>query len=259
MLPSTSYSTSEIDAIESYVRNGGGLFVCSEYGTIGNNLEPIIERFGFGRDPSAMLYDSDDNLGSNQLIKYDSVINHSITLGVNTIEQYAGSGFSIMPSSATPLIIADSDGTATFAGSTPADGVPIVASVVTSGNGRVVVCGDTSFLDDSTDSDTDGINNYFDDDNEVFCINTIRWLFAAGVQEKIVLFDESKVPTYSIEGQYELFGHYLTMNGYTIKWMDYFYSSLINEVDIIFIVNGLAPYSTAQKDIISDFINDKDV
>jgi hypothetical protein len=254
---STTYTEGQVDVIENFVKNGGGLFVATDSELYGNEIDPIINRFGFIREDTYSLEDSDDLLnGYPILIEYDNIINHSLTLGVSTIEFYYHTGFTTIPSSADIIIATDTDGTSDWSDTSPADGIPVVATIVTAGNGRVAAFSDQSFMwDGPMDQDSDGTINYEDADNEVLLMNAIRWLSAAGVEECIVLFDESKTPYRNIEKiYYRTFGNYLTSNGYTLKWMSTFQTSLIETADIIFIADGTSSYTTNEIGKITNFV-----
>jgi hypothetical protein len=127
-------------------------------------------------------------------------------------------------------------------------------------DGRVAVSGDSDFICDSFDWDSDGTNDYFEYENRDLALNTIRWLSAAGLIERVVLFDESNNPYYTISGFWSLaeLGRYLTANGYTIKWMTTFYTSLLAQAHALVIGdNSIATaYSTAEEVAITQFVQE---
>ena len=252
----TTYTAGEVDVIETFVKKGGGLFVATDYIQWGDEIDPLINRFGFIREPTLALEDTDDLLnGNDQLIEYDNIINHSLTLGVSTIELYYHTGFTTIPSSADVIIATDTDVTSRWSDLSPADGIPVVATLITEGNGRVVAFSDGSFMWDAPQNvDGDAEVNYLDDDNEVLLVNSIRWLSAAGVEECVVLFDESKGPVFYLSNWYDTFGHYLTSNGYTLKWMSTFQETLIDNADILVICDGSIDYTASEINIITNFV-----
>ncbi|GAG80678.1 unnamed protein product, partial [marine sediment metagenome] len=152
---------SNISVIESFVENGGGLFLCSEWGNEGNFMDDLGERFGFFRyNPGMSITDSDDGLpGSDSYIPFDgeNIHNHSITLSVNRVEVYSSSGFTTIPDDGNTLVKTDGDGTASR-NNTP------IAAASTYGNGRVVVIGDSNILTDG-DIDVDAVDNWEDSFN----------------------------------------------------------------------------------------------
>jgi len=253
---STNYTTQEVDMIDDFVNDGGGLFITTDGDHWGNSLDLVIEQFGVVRNKTAVLEDTDDNtLGDYNVIfgKPTNFINHSITLNVNRVEIYYGSGFVEMPANAQSLIVTDTDGTASFGSGMIANGTA-ASLAFTEGDGRVAVFGDTNALDSTFDTDGDLIEDYFDSDNADFLINNIRWLFGAGVKERIVLFDESHSALYEVNAGYLGFGNYLTELGYTVKWMTDFHENLLDEAHILFICNGGINYTQDEADSVMSFV-----
>jgi hypothetical protein len=251
-----NYTTQDVDAIDDFVNDGGGLFITTDAVSYGDSLDLVIERFGVVRNKTHGLADSDDYLLSDAQIifgKPTNFNNHSITLDVYRVEFYWGSGFIEMPANAQSLIITDTDGTATFSGGLIANGT--AASIAfTEGDGRVAIFGDTNTLVSTSDSDSDGTNNYFDSNNDDFLINNIRWLFGAGVKERIVLFDESHGQNYYLNISYFGFGSYLTELGYTIRWMWSFEESLIDQAHVLVIQDGDDNYTIDEIATIEAFV-----
>ncbi|MFX1563491.1 MAG: hypothetical protein ACFFDP_09305, partial [Promethearchaeota archaeon] len=91
--------------------------------------------------------------------------------------------------------------------------------------------------------------------NEIFACNTIRWLSAAGLKERIIVFDESHNPISGINGGYLLLGKYLTSNGYTVRWMSTFHTSLLDEAHVLFICDGTVAYSNPEINAIEAFVS----
>jgi hypothetical protein len=255
---SAVYTMQEIDTIEEFVNSGGGLFIISDYAPYGNVTDPINERFGFFRNKTSILYDSDDfnPAGSGYSAYYSgssNIKNHSITLNVNTMDTWSGTGLESYPGNAVPLIVTDTDGTSTYDSFIPADGV-VVAAASTYGQGRVVFIGEADLFADG-DFDGDGIESYFDTDSELFARNCIGWLSAAGIEEKIVLFDQSKIPNCNLQDWLAELGTLLTENGYTLKWMVEFLPDLITESDILFIIDGNVEYTPQEIANITSFVS----
>jgi len=176
-----SYTSQEVDAIEAFVSSGGGLFILSDFVQHGNVTDPVNERFGFVRNKTSILYDSDDfnAASSGYAVIYDgseNIMEHPITENVSILETWSGTGLDSYPSNGVPLIVTDSDGTSTYDSWIPADGV-VFAAAATYDQGRVVFIGDTGLFTDA-DIDIDGTDAYFDTDSEYFARNTIRWLSA---------------------------------------------------------------------------------
>jgi uncharacterized membrane protein len=255
---SAEYTTSELDIIEEFVSSGGGLFIISDYGPYGNVTDPVNERFGFFRNKTSILYDSDEfnAAGSGYSVIYagtTNFINHSVTMNVNILETWAGTGLESMPSSAVPLIVTDTDGTTTYDSFIPAGGVAFAAAA-THGLGRVVFIGDSNLFVDQ-DLDSDGTEAYFDTDSEQFARNCIGWLSAAGMEERTIVFDQSKTPNCNLQDWLADLGTLLTENGYTLKWMSEFLPDLISEADILFIMDGVGSYSPSEIATITSFVS----
>jgi hypothetical protein len=169
------------------------------------------------------------------------------------MQHIASTGIISQPAEAVSIITTDIDGTADWSNGTPADGVSIFSSL-TYLQGRVVISLDFNWLRDSSDGDADGSFDYYDEDNEVLAVNTIRWLSAAGLKERIVLYDESHSANFFFDASYSGLSEFLTDNGYTIKWMDTFYPSLINQADVLIVCDGSIAYSGSEITAITDFV-----
>ena len=253
---STNYTTQEVDMIDDFVNDGGGLFITTDGWFWGDSLDLVIEQFGVVRNKTATLEDTDDHLLTDvDLIfgKSTNFNNHSITLNVNRVEFYFGVGFVEMPANAQSLIVTDTDGTATFGGEMIANGTA-VSLAFAEGDGRVAIFGDTNALDSTSDIDGDLIENYFDSDNADFLINNIRWLFGAGVKERIVLFDESHGQNYYLNASYYGLSNYLTELGYTIRWMWSFKESLLDQAHVLVIQDGDTNYTLDEIAAIEAFV-----
>ncbi|MHA1613672.1 MAG: hypothetical protein ACTSYJ_02440, partial [Candidatus Thorarchaeota archaeon] len=253
------YTTSDLDVIEAFVSSGGGLFILSDLGVWGNVTDPVNERFGFVRNKTSILYDSDDFNGasSGYAVIYsgsENIINHSATLKVNSLETWSGTGLESMPATAVPLIVTDSDGTSTYDSWISTNGT-VFAAAVTHGQGRVVFIGDANLFNDN-DYDTDGTEAYFDTDSELLGVNTIRWLSAAGIEEKVVLFDASHGYNFHVTASYYGFANLLTENGFTVYWMSTFYESLMDKCDVFVIEDGSTNYTLSELDTIESFVED---
>ncbi|MFW9831280.1 MAG: hypothetical protein ACFFD8_05850, partial [Candidatus Thorarchaeota archaeon] len=181
MATTLTYSSNEIDAIETFVLAGGGLFLSGDWASFGDEIDDIANRFGFDFYDSGALDDSDDNIHSSGQVKYDgtNIITHPITKDVTRIEYYAGSGFLSQPSSSVNITVTDMDGTAFWThDSSPAPGISNFA-VDTYGQGRLAIIGDSNWFTDDNDWDSDGVNNYLDSNHSILACNTIGWLSLA--------------------------------------------------------------------------------
>lgn len=256
----STFTSSEADTVEAFVLAGGGLFIITDYGTFGDELDPVSTRFGFTRY-SDYLTDTDDTIAGDSYNVYDNlggntnIINHSITVAVSRLELDRPGGLSGLPADALALVTTDTDGTSDWSLGTDADGIPMAAALITSGFGRVSLVMDYNFLNDATDVDSDATNTYFDSNNDDFAINNIRWLSAAGTKERKVLFDNSHTPYVPFGGSTYDFANYLTSNGYTFHWMSTFYSGLIDSTDILIISEGITAYSNPEITAIHNFVD----
>ncbi|MFX1253693.1 MAG: hypothetical protein ACFFCZ_18925 [Promethearchaeota archaeon] len=250
-----NYTTAEIDAIESFVNQGGGLFLAATHGSLGNGVDGIANEFGYDFNDTGTIEDSDDFEGTVQYPEYsgENLHNHSLTLGVSQVQFYGSTGLLDMPDDAVSIVTTDTDGTATWDGSTTANGVTVYAAS-TYHSGRIVVSSETEWLRNNTDTDSDATENLFDDFNERLAVNTINWLSAAGLKERVVLFDESHGPFFYANGIYLDFAKLLTSNGYTIKWMSTFHQSLLDMAHILFIIDGTTNHTASEITAIKNFV-----
>ncbi|MFX1317902.1 MAG: Loki-CTERM sorting domain-containing protein [Promethearchaeota archaeon] len=255
----TSFTASEKTYLEDYVMQGGGTFLLGDWGSWGNEINELTNLFGYNLDTSGTrLIDTNDNEPpindvSQPFYSGSNIHNHSLTLGVSTVQMFYGTGITTMPTHAFSAITADLDGTAYWLNATPADGVTCYAAS-THGLGRIVVSGDCNFIEDDSDYDSDGTFDYFEHDHDTLLVNTIRWLSAAGIKERTVLFDDSHSPYWSFSN-YVDFTDYLTSNGYTVHWMSTFYSNLVTAADILVISGASVPYSPAENVTIRNFVS----
>ncbi len=179
--PFQSYATSEIDAIESWVKGGGTLLLITDWDDYGLQASSIAGRFGFALRFDWIL-DSDENLGGFWGWPYyegANLLTHQITAGVARVELYASDGITGAPADETPLIVTDSDGTAVwYSDSSPALGVSLMSAIDggTAGSGRLILVTDSNLWDSAYDFDGDGDVNLFDSDHEVLALNVITWL-----------------------------------------------------------------------------------
>lgn len=256
LIGSLPYTTGEVAAIQAFVENGGSLFLLTEAGQDGDALDPIGTPFGFVRDKALYLRDSDDFVGGNDhwiAFSDQNLVNHSLMVGVDRIEQYSLARLVDLPASVQNIISTDHDSTVTWNDSSSANGT-ICLATLSYGGGRVSIAMDSEWLLDDADLDNDGESNYEDSSNEILAVNTIQWLAAAGHKERIVLFDESHGANWLINSSYLAFADYLTDNGYTVKWMSQFSSNLLDVAHILVISDGTANYTTDELAAIASFV-----
>jgi hypothetical protein len=152
--PRVALSLAEIDAIETFVSEGGGLLLISEadhygydsYGTDAPaNIDAISDVFDISIDFTVTGGPS------------SQILTHEITSGVNTVMWRYGT--TVTPSGSAFALIRTADNADDF----------MAANEY--GAGRVVVIGDTNIWDDP-----DNANGMNTADNGQLAVNTIAWL-----------------------------------------------------------------------------------
>ncbi|TFG26993.1 hypothetical protein EU528_13575 [Candidatus Thorarchaeota archaeon] len=252
---SVTYNATEIQVIHDFVDGGGALFIASEWGEYGDETDDLINDFGFIRNTTAIIQDSDENAGDPGWARFAQPVNfemHSANLDVDVMELYYATGFIGMPSSAVPLIVTDADGTATWGGVENATSIPMAAANLV-GDGRIIVLGDTAPFR-SADIDSDGTSAYTDSDNEIFLRNAFRWLSGAGIPEQTVVFDQSHNPTYYITSGWAPLAYFLMFNGYNVEYMTFFEPAAFMDADILVICDGSVDYNTTEIGIIVNYV-----
>lgn len=251
-----NYTGSDITVLQDFVNEGKGLFITTEFTTLGDYTDELLASFGFERNHAGYLVDTDDYQGYTANVVYTggNLINGSCTLTVTRVEMQGGTGFTSMPEEARSLIVTDTDNTTKWASTVGpgAIGVPVAASAIY-GIGRVVAVGDTNFLSTIMDSDDDGTSNYQDSDNDVFLVNCIHWLMGAGVKERTILFDQSQGPYVSVSESFAAL-RMLTVNGFNVKWMTSFNTDLLDEVHVLIVQETATAHSTTDIDAIVAFV-----
>ncbi len=174
----TNYTTSEVNSINSFVKNGKALFLLGDYGIYNIRSNKIANSFGikFNTTTDAYLKDSDDGLVDTSYIIYesDNINTHPITKGVERIEIDRGTSFTSIGGGVS-LIETDDNDTCTWHDTGyPANKVPIITAKQYY-SGQLVVLTDVNFLHSGTDPDGDGIVNFFDSDNELLTLNSFEW------------------------------------------------------------------------------------
>ncbi|TFF94663.1 hypothetical protein EU546_04600, partial [Candidatus Thorarchaeota archaeon] len=252
------YSSSEIDVLEAFVAGGGGMMVTADWGTFGDNTDPLLERFGFVRNSNPqVIQDSDEYEGLPGQVHYNlaNMANHSATFHTAQVQLFYSTAFNETPAEAVPLIWTDSDGTESWSGSSDsAAGLTLAASLLY-GDGRIMALADGDFLCDD-DYDMDAITDFYDQDNEVFAVNMMCWLLAAGLPEKTLLVDNSHGAYQPISySDWFEFGRFLTMNGFSLMWMNHFSEELMDMADALLLLSGTVAYMPSEISVIVDFVS----
>ncbi|MHA1930632.1 MAG: fibronectin type III domain-containing protein [Candidatus Thorarchaeota archaeon] len=250
-----AYNSSEVATIDAFVQAGGGLFIITDYGSYGEELDPITDHFGFVRNKSSSYlietdtYDTYDSYVYYNITDYEF---HSILLDVSRVEYDRGGGFVSIPSNGIPLVRTDTDGTSFWSDGSPADGV-ITSAAAGVGMGRVAVLSDVNMATLSN-PDADSYENLYDSDNEIFLYNFIHWCAGGGEEEKFVMFDESHGPNFFMNASYFGFARFLTDNGYTVRWNYHWDSDLLTQSDILVVQDGNINYTASELAEIKSYV-----
>jgi hypothetical protein len=148
--PRVALSLAEINAIETFVSEGGGLLLISEADHYGDYDTPV--KIDAISDVFDISIDFTVTNGSS-----DQILTHEITSGVNTVLWWWGT--TVTPSGSAFALIRTADNADDF----------MAANEY--GAGRVVVIGDTNIWDDP-----DNANGMNTADNGQLAVNTIAWL-----------------------------------------------------------------------------------
>lgn len=180
------YDASEITAIDAYVANGGSVFIFSDWGSNGDEIDTLTNNFGYYR-PRNNLWDTavSVRISDASQVAYEggNLLSHPITTNVTRVELYASDGFTTLPANAEKIVVSDWDGTSAWRNpDLPGFAAEGVAAMAASkyGSGKVCVVLDSNFVDGDADSDYTVPNNYHDSDNSILAMNTVRWLAGAG-------------------------------------------------------------------------------
>lgn len=176
------WSPSEIDDIQNFVINGGGLLFLGEQVTqLWPGYRDIVKTFGVEFFAGA-ISDSDDFYTPNEFwVKFDDnnlAADHPALNGVKEVPHLWGNALNKTPAGATNILVTDNDGTAdwytTPPGSPSGQNLPCMTSF-DYGQGRVIVGGDTHVFVNNSVSYTLPYGNA-----STFSISIIRWLSEAG-------------------------------------------------------------------------------
>ncbi len=183
----TVYNSTEISIIDKYVKEGNGVFIVSEFGSFGSELDGVIENFGFIREKVYEIKDSDDNAGSVNCPIFDEENIGGFLSKDLTIELRRTTAFLTIPDGAEVLIATDDDVNSTWVTSgTSARNLPVAAAFETSQGGRVAAIGDTALC----------INTFYTSSHEEFLIDTIIWL--SGASSKSIGGIVGEVPSFPL-------------------------------------------------------------
>jgi len=216
------YSDSEIDAIERYVKGGGGLFLIADHSNFANSMDDIAWRFHVrwahdvvtdNNDYSGpynywIIYEDrppasgpgDDNMPANDVPDYQNDPDEiwKITQYAPTVQYYCSNAYTYEnPQESRPVIITDTDGSSNFYGEPACLALP---NGNATGAGKAVMITDSNVFGDmwydwgspDGDCDNDGIKDFWDEHNAEFGLGVIDWL-APGAYE-VALIPGEKDP-----------------------------------------------------------------
>ena len=217
-----SYTDSEIDAIERYVKEGGGLFLIADHSNFANSMDDIAWRFHVrwahdvvtdNNDYSGpynywIIYEDrppasgpgDDNMPANDAPNYQNDPDEiwKITQYAPTVQYYCSNAYTYEnPQESRPVIITDTDGSSNFHGEPACLALP---NGNATGAGKAVLITDSNVFGDmwyqwgtpDGDCDDDGIKDFWDEHNAEFGLGVIDWL-APGAYE-VALIPGEKDP-----------------------------------------------------------------
>lgn len=194
-LPTPSaFTAAEIDAVESWVQSGGGLWLIADHMPFPGAAAALASRFGFTLANGFAFRQPEPGVVESDTIRFRRdagtiVAGHPITAGLEQLQSFTGEAFEAPPE-ATPLFVMPPDGILLlptraweFDAQTPrqpAGGWP-VAAVRELGAGRVAVFGEAAMLSARYAETPDGwfpagVHHPQAHDNLELVLATARWL-----------------------------------------------------------------------------------
>ena len=185
----SSFSKEEIEAIQTFVYNGGGLFLLSDQGgdaTNNNNLSELASLFGMKFSPNLLLNRRAESEEDEQLIPTNDFYNHFIMRGIEKIalkspcslELVKAKDVEINAVAFSPIYTDDVrwDGTQWVEGRQKKH---ILVAVAKYGAGKVVGLGTTRILSTLLNKK----HGYNAEDNEKLVNNILAWLVNREIYE----------------------------------------------------------------------------
>jgi hypothetical protein len=188
--PNTRFTAAEITAIRSFVQNGGGLFMIGDHANsdrnndgwdspeIFNELAGTLFGITFGADPANANHWFNDNPNANYTNDATSPILFTGPYGVAT----AGRGLGLFGSTTMTLSTANNPsakGHIWKTGATINTATLVTFATATYGSGRVAAIGDSSPVEDITNSCGHTTHTGYDAstfDNRIILSNAVAWL-----------------------------------------------------------------------------------
>ncbi len=190
-----NYRNSEIDVIEDFVKNGGGLLLIADHSNFPAQVNDIAMRFfvRWGSDVVTDVNDytgpynywviyednnvpGDDNMPTNDVPGYENDPDqiYIITENAPSIQYYCSNAYTMEnPAESRKIIITDTDGSSNFNGEPACLAIP---NGNCTGAGRAVFVPDCNVFGDTYDCDEDGKVDFWDEHNAEFGLGIINWL-----------------------------------------------------------------------------------
>lgn len=177
--PEIVLSNAEVNAINSFMQNGGHVVVMGEWDNLSNTntyLNALTSGHGITLNADTVIDPSDNDGNSNWPLIYN-FSSDPLVSSINTISMYSSSSLTVSGAAAalatgdgdsgTALVTAaaeDETGTETAVPAAINPNAPIVIATAPVGDGRLIVLGDSSIWTNS-DADGDGTAAYSEYDN----------------------------------------------------------------------------------------------
>ena len=169
--PSVDLTSAEVEAIASFVENGGGLWVLEDSASIIKS-NSISSRFGVTFNSDAVINPKDYFSWKPYWPIIRKLEPHAITAGVSSFVYYGGCSFNVLSPAA---VVATGGADAYSDGGIYGDDPPVLAAAEAE-SGRAVFIGDMSAL---RSSKYDGLS----DEHKQLLANIVDWLNQGGANE----------------------------------------------------------------------------
>ncbi len=201
--PAADYADAEIDAIEQWVKAGGGLLLIADHSSFATDMDDIAARFGvrWGHnvvtDPDPedyvggtdywIVFDEEDNMPLKHQPPDEDEI-YKITENISRIEYYCSNAFVQESEEAKAPLITDSNANIP---NEPA--LLAIPNGNVTGAGRAVFITDSNVFDNAEDCDNDGDLDFWDSDNEQLALNIIDWLAPRPYEISLISGEEDPI------------------------------------------------------------------
>ncbi len=245
-----SFSEDEIARLVSFVESGKSLFYCGngrEKGT--NSLNQLLRRYGLKLNPDAAKDPNSSHAGSSSYpLTRELATNFPVTKGVYEICIHEPSSIEITDfSSAKPLCYGSMTCyTEDLGGRRIAEGFPILIACSEQNSARILVVGDSEFLNDEM------ISLY---DNRTFVKNALAWLLRRRIRKRRkarILF----YPNVNLDPGYESGFSRMATDLYFLGYSLDMTSEVLEKPDAEVLIITDVPTTKAVKRTIEEFIEE---